>query len=456
MWWPEIFVACLPIDRNAVIDGAESPLLLCQICQAWRTLALSTPRLWASLHVVAPHDIPKLHEINEATAWWLSKSGALPLSISIAQSWKAVELDTDVSILLQTLVGCSSRWQRMIIHLSSRAAIRPLEGLSPADVPDLETVVLDDFPRNTAKSFATFLGANKLTSLSLRRDIGGLPFQAVQWNRLRHLFLGVVCQSVAEAIDLLHRCPNLETCALGFMANASESSVEGLARCHLPHLQRLSVQDYDDTIGAADFFDHLELPNLRTLEFVAESATQEFPITPLILGSHLHRFCLNIYALPSDTLIGWLRQLPSLAELVLCGDWFSFHHNVDGSPTDADHTVWSAMTPTNDTVHDVLCPQLRVMNFTSFAGFPDLLLLEFIRARTEYCFPGIAKLEKVRGQFTRRMAEDIVPALQQVIADGLDLSLRYGDLQLYSPTQRNIAHTPDGEQLSDTWWDELW
>ncbi|KAJ7892817.1 hypothetical protein B0H14DRAFT_2177112, partial [Mycena olivaceomarginata] len=46
----EIFVACLPANRNAVMSAQEAPLLLGRICSAWRTIALSTPRLWASLH----------------------------------------------------------------------------------------------------------------------------------------------------------------------------------------------------------------------------------------------------------------------------------------------------------------------------------------------------------------------------------------------------------------------
>ncbi|KAJ7662952.1 hypothetical protein B0H17DRAFT_909987, partial [Mycena rosella] len=46
----DIFVACLPSNRNALILSDEAPLLLCQICSAWRQLALLTPRLWASVH----------------------------------------------------------------------------------------------------------------------------------------------------------------------------------------------------------------------------------------------------------------------------------------------------------------------------------------------------------------------------------------------------------------------
>ncbi|KAJ6561759.1 hypothetical protein B0H19DRAFT_909252, partial [Mycena capillaripes] len=50
----DIFTACLPSDRNAIMSAAECPLLLCHICRAWRDVALSTPRLWASLHIASP------------------------------------------------------------------------------------------------------------------------------------------------------------------------------------------------------------------------------------------------------------------------------------------------------------------------------------------------------------------------------------------------------------------
>ncbi|KAJ7892797.1 hypothetical protein B0H14DRAFT_2335064 [Mycena olivaceomarginata] len=46
----EIFVACLPVDRNTMMSAREAPLLLGRICSAWRSIVLTTPRLWASLH----------------------------------------------------------------------------------------------------------------------------------------------------------------------------------------------------------------------------------------------------------------------------------------------------------------------------------------------------------------------------------------------------------------------
>ncbi|KAJ7661071.1 hypothetical protein B0H17DRAFT_1212358 [Mycena rosella] len=47
----EIFLACLPTHRNAVMSAKEAPLVLARICSAWREIALSTPALWALLRL---------------------------------------------------------------------------------------------------------------------------------------------------------------------------------------------------------------------------------------------------------------------------------------------------------------------------------------------------------------------------------------------------------------------
>ncbi|KAJ7170287.1 hypothetical protein C8R43DRAFT_864563, partial [Mycena crocata] len=77
-----IFVACLPYTRNPVITPHEAPLLLCQVCSAWRTLALSTPLIWAAVHIVVPAQ-PKVQVLANTLTMWLGRSGACPLSISV-------------------------------------------------------------------------------------------------------------------------------------------------------------------------------------------------------------------------------------------------------------------------------------------------------------------------------------------------------------------------------------
>ncbi|KAF8989747.1 hypothetical protein BDQ17DRAFT_1256566, partial [Cyathus striatus] len=96
----EIFLACLPTDRNPCMSAKEAPMLLTQICSSWRSIAHSTPRLWAAIHIVLPsiyNNIPpdsyiperkfilqrKLNQREAATKEWLERSGACPLFISI-------------------------------------------------------------------------------------------------------------------------------------------------------------------------------------------------------------------------------------------------------------------------------------------------------------------------------------------------------------------------------------
>ncbi|KAJ7755580.1 hypothetical protein B0H16DRAFT_1372103 [Mycena metata] len=453
----EIFAASLPSDRNAVIQGTESPLLLCHICQAWRTLALSTPRLWASLHIVGPPDAPKLHQINDAVAWWLDKSGGLPLSISIVQSsWTR---NADLVILLQTLVQYASRWQQIRICLGSHHFVQPLVGLLPVDVPFLETVVFEGFPSNVDEAFTAFLGTNSLRALTLQGEgTSRFSFQTLPWNELRHLFLGTsaACHTVAQGLELLRRCPNLESCGLTFMIGVQNapspvgSAVVSTFTCRMQNLRQLSVLNFNHPDGTVKFFDLLELPNLRGLEYVTYSV-EELPIFPLLNSpQHIQRLGLNVCKLTSKTLIICLRLLPALQELFLCADPFSFHRSPD-NPFSPDNTFWTAMTPTANTIHTTLCPQLEVLEFTQFDGFPDQLLLQFIRARAESHFPEIAQLSKVHGSFQRPMTTDILPALQQAIADGLDLSLQYRPREVYySVSQANVTHAY-GELLSDEW-----
>ncbi|EDR15536.1 uncharacterized protein LACBIDRAFT_321444 [Laccaria bicolor S238N-H82] len=50
----EIFSHCLPTHHNAVLSLREAPLLLGRVCSTWRSITLSTPQLWASLHMPTP------------------------------------------------------------------------------------------------------------------------------------------------------------------------------------------------------------------------------------------------------------------------------------------------------------------------------------------------------------------------------------------------------------------
>ncbi|KAF9444239.1 hypothetical protein P691DRAFT_677985, partial [Macrolepiota fuliginosa MF-IS2] len=86
----EVFCHCLPITHNAVMSATEAPLVLGRVCSRWRRIAYSTPELWASIHIViiipprpSSCQAQQAIALQHAVAVWLSRSGTLPLSISL-------------------------------------------------------------------------------------------------------------------------------------------------------------------------------------------------------------------------------------------------------------------------------------------------------------------------------------------------------------------------------------
>ncbi|KAJ7679265.1 hypothetical protein DFH06DRAFT_1166167 [Mycena polygramma] len=439
----EIFTACLPWNRNATMSSTQAPLLLCHVCRAWRNLALSTPRLWASLHIVAY--TPKLNQLNEAVDVWLSRSGVLPLSISLVRYYKSARdtalrsSDTDFSTLVHTVAHYSSRWSRMRFKLESHYVAKTFAALTPSAVPILENFVFDTWGMDCHQ--LPFLEAPSLSSLTLRgvasRSLVTTPLS----RALRHLFLGQDATSLiteAEGLALLAGCPNLEACSLLIGGPLSPNV---MPRCRMEHLRQLSVADYAQS--ATTFFTTLDLPNLQTLEYVADSV-EEFRIIPLLASAnHLQSLSLSIFSqVAPQAMIGCLRMAPTLRELCIQYD-----------DTFVDSEFWTSMTPTTQNLHNVLCPELRSVKFVHFGATSDNMLLRFVQARTGSDFPRLARLSKVHVHFARTKQVDILPELQQAITDGLDFSLRYEKQEalVYSASQGNEPYAEGSEKLSDNW-----
>ncbi|KAF8886247.1 hypothetical protein CPB84DRAFT_1685141, partial [Gymnopilus junonius] len=84
----EIFYYCLPDHRNPVMSFKEAPMLLAIICRSWRSIVLSSPRIWARLHIPlllynGHPDSKMMLERRHLVDTWLSRSGTCSLSISL-------------------------------------------------------------------------------------------------------------------------------------------------------------------------------------------------------------------------------------------------------------------------------------------------------------------------------------------------------------------------------------
>lgn len=124
----EIFVQCLPevglwprIEGRAISKNI-APLLLCNVCSPWRSLAHSIPTLWQTLLLqLTKAKQTKVDEFIALTHKWIERSGVLPLTLRLEaclSSGHAGDLggfQTIITALLWGLSHYSSRWQHVDI-----------------------------------------------------------------------------------------------------------------------------------------------------------------------------------------------------------------------------------------------------------------------------------------------------------------------------------------------------
>ncbi|KAJ7617288.1 hypothetical protein FB45DRAFT_933803 [Roridomyces roridus] len=162
----EIFIAALPSDFPATLSGTAAPLLLCHISQKWRALALSTPRLWTSLHVIPHPSIRSTRVLNPN----LGTSPTRPISPP-----------TKLSFAL------SSNFPPAGNHSDSEYPdyfdLGSIVDVLPAQLPLLRSASIDS--PATEDQFA-FLNTNTLTALSFRIT-AEIPMPSIFWSTIRHL-----------------------------------------------------------------------------------------------------------------------------------------------------------------------------------------------------------------------------------------------------------------------------
>ncbi|KAJ6594528.1 hypothetical protein B0H19DRAFT_921036, partial [Mycena capillaripes] len=153
----EIFMACLPTHRNCAMTALEAPVILGRICSSWRSISLSTPRLWSRLHIVEPTSYSwnlgfyeaKVTQRLEVANAWLGRSGTCPLSLSLEGPHDhGITPPPSVSreAFSNLIVPFASRWQhiRLVIQPSSLEAA--LLRLTENDVPLLKSLEIIERP----------------------------------------------------------------------------------------------------------------------------------------------------------------------------------------------------------------------------------------------------------------------------------------------------------------------
>ncbi len=198
-----IFVACLETRRNPTMANTEAPVLLTQVSRATRMIALTTPELWAAIHIAIIVSVP-LEVIDVANSvmsaraegvseWLLRRSGNLPLYISVSENrkWESVELfNCEMSdTLINVLISCRSRWKNVQLSCRSTIASR-VSSLSPFHVPLLQSLTISTLT-GLGDEVDIWRDNSILKAPMLKRfchmDSRATYFYPLNWRNLTHL-----------------------------------------------------------------------------------------------------------------------------------------------------------------------------------------------------------------------------------------------------------------------------
>ncbi|KAJ7328413.1 hypothetical protein DFH08DRAFT_319349, partial [Mycena albidolilacea] len=439
----DIFLGTLSSTRNPALSSNEAPLLLCQICKSWWNLALSTPRLWASIHIVVP-PVSKLPQLAETVTAWLGRSGAVPLNISLTYS--GISTTTcDISSLVSPIVSISRRWQNIKLLLMQPHYWMPL---SPDDVPMLQSISIDYGARRvsaTRPETLNFFGTKSLRSIDFR-GIQNIVDTRISWGFLTQFTIKELGICYDDAFCILSQCQLLESCVLmvrGRMPTDSSSNDSSHQHFSLSRLSSLSINhDYFVATEAARFFGNMALPALRLFCSESDPVDPHTPLRSLFPSgtNRLESLELCVRNLSSSILLAALADTPSLETLHLT--WEPLDQQ---DPPRFDAQLLTHLTPVADTISPVLCPKLRHLNLKHFKAVSDDTLLEFIlsrtrpqladlQARTDPSLPNVVRLERFSCGLRRPMERDIQVELQPHNLD-LKLWLRYQSVPTYSPLE---------------------
>jgi len=299
----EIFInsSNLPGERDLTPQLDKTPLLLGSICSRWRSISLSTPRLWASFTLTIRPKYQKNDAVLANT--WLARAGTCPLYISLGSLGN---YQNTMRPLMQVFARYCEYWYD--IHLS--LPLHVLRSLSAVKnrLPRLQRLHLDCLD----ESVDIFESAPQLHCFHqdwpMKQSIVKVP-----WNQLREFSTGWC--NVDDYLAFLRLAPNLEV-LVALLASLEPRHPHSLIQ--LPHLHSLSIHG-----NIAYTLDRLMLPKLRGISI--DTQRMKWTATPQ-LTSILSQcsieslsFDTGVHLISDDNMIQMLQMCPSLLKIDLFG-----------------------------------------------------------------------------------------------------------------------------------------
>ncbi|KAJ6518320.1 hypothetical protein C8R47DRAFT_1000197 [Mycena vitilis] len=426
----QVFLACLPTLHNAVMSRREPPLLLGRICSAWRSIAFSMPKLWASLHISQPY-ISRNTQRQAAVMDWLLRSAQSPLSLSATYSRTNHE---ENQAIISCLLRFSGRWRA--IHFFNLNIADFSAQLAHAEAPLLVDIDLQfglhggyygdvmDCPLlwdRPAKHVS-------ITSSVLYAFIP--PSGPFEWDHLTQLTLLAPDDSFGLTLPILSQilkgCTRLVSLRFHFDGSGPHAlPTEALFH---PSLESFFVSRFTvvSVRALVDLVDHLEMPRLMRLRlcntvsaFVAIGVSDIGVLRHLVERSPMiSELGLPLLNFTGPFLVEMLRCFTQLTKLDL-----KCYCSPPGSAEDISEAYPDATTLLTvilaNTAAPHPCPLLTELT-TEGVWFSKELLVELLHKQST-CAPNVQRLDLL---FCNRPPDDGIPDVRSFLDRGLEVLLR--------------------------------
>ncbi|KZP22108.1 hypothetical protein FIBSPDRAFT_1043811 [Athelia psychrophila] len=320
---PEIITE---IFLHYVEGDLRSPVPLASICKRLRSIALSSPQLWASFRMTVTHD-----DVESQTAladMCLSRAGKCPLDINL-ESHDELRVNlippdafAAMKPLMDTLVARCEQWWTVELTLPSNLIKYLLEGATNR-LERLEKLTLDNGCYEEESIPICFPTMPRLRSLQFAWLF--VPTPQLPWQQLQELSFETSLTAQA-CLDVLKAASSLQKCQLGLMLT-EVPNIHTLPSITLPLLRCMSISVYDRA-NLSHFLSAISLPAIEELYIATPTdhlCSDDPPpalvgiadaIVSMISHGSLLKLTLDLpsptwYATPANT-ISILRAAPKL------------------------------------------------------------------------------------------------------------------------------------------------
>ncbi|KAJ7167736.1 hypothetical protein C8R46DRAFT_1350690 [Mycena filopes] len=287
-------------DRHDPRSSSKDNLNLTMICRGLRQLALSIPRLWATLSVYTPWNAP-LREMTAVADAWFSRAGVLPLRLE----WTGKQRkSSEINVVLQRH---APRLQDLSLSVT---LCRFCDLDSTLSFPLLQSLDLTDFARAPSPApTLTFRATPRLRYLSLRA-ISPSSLIGIRWERLESWITAPLHPQ--ECLDVLRKASSL--LKYEFSGAYHDSYDPNQNAILLPRLTTLIL------FGVSPVMRYLTLPGLRNLSLQLHRLDDE-DLIPFLSrsGGELRSFKVRFRGHDSDVglSLAWFYHMMHLINLTL-------------------------------------------------------------------------------------------------------------------------------------------